>query len=271
MRPLILLTLLASSAAHADDHAAQIKALLAAQAKAQIAVDENAFKATLTTDAVGAYAGTNPRSDFGMLGGAITVKAWKITASQSGWADTWGWVVADAQITTKMYAEPEGAGDPHPKPETASYHLVELIVPDGKGVKAKVFELLRTVPDRELFHYNETDTLVPPQKTTPKIQALADPGAHLSDDPGTSVAGTSPSDRGFGLAAAKKLVASWKKLVIEVVDTKDYQWEPAEIAVGDATVVWARMRMKIKGVWYPIWGFGIVRNGTLVALAYDAS
>jgi hypothetical protein len=269
---LIVLLLLASSVAHADDHAAQIKALLAAQAKAQVAVDEKAFKATLTADAIGDYAGGKPTDNFGMLGGAITVPKWTITATQIGWADTWGWVVADAQITTKMYAEPEGAGDPHPTPETASYHLVELVVPDGKGVKAKVFELLRTVPDRSLQHYNETDTLVPPLKSSSAIALLAEPWAHLSDDPATSVLGTSPNDRALGLASAKKLVASWKKLGFEIVDTKDHQWGPSEnVVVGDVKVVWARMRMKIKGVWYPIWGFGIVRGDTLVALAYDAT
>ena len=170
-----------------------------------------------------------------------------------------------------MYAEPEGAGDPHPTPETHAYHLVELIVPDGKGVKAKVFELLRTTADSSLFHTNETDTLVPPKQTTPAIAMLADPGAHLSDDPATGVVGTSPGDRGFGLAAAKKLVGSWNKLAFEVVDTKDYQWEPAEIAAGDAKIVWARMRMKMRGVWYPLWGFGIVRDNKLVVLAYDGS
>ena len=70
---LLVAVLCASSVVHADDHAPQIKALLAAQARAQVAVDEKAFKATLTADAIGDYAGGKPGADFGMLGGAITV------------------------------------------------------------------------------------------------------------------------------------------------------------------------------------------------------
>jgi hypothetical protein len=163
------------------------------------------------------------------------------------------------------------------KPETNTFHLIELIVPDGKQVKAKIVELMRAVPDKELVDYNDAQDLVPIASPSPLIAALAHP-AQLSTDPGTSVFGTGEGERGLGGPAAKKLVAGWAKLALEVVDTKvesdRSMYRTFEQRIGDATVVWARLRMKLPGKprWFPINGFAIGRKigdaWELVAVMY---
>jgi len=94
------------------------------------------------------------------------------------------------------------------------------------------------------------------------------------------VYGSSPSDRGAGAAAAKKLLASWGKLAMEVAYTKDkhdqFMYEPLETTFGDATIAFAQVRLKLTGKkkWVLVSAFAIAKQTPsgpqIVALAYGA-
>jgi hypothetical protein len=286
MRSLIIVCLLAvSHPALADDTAsrlAAIKTMFDAQTKSFQTLDDEAFKATLTSDALVAFGSNYPRDDYGSWN---LVRAQKvvIVASKSGWAGTWGWIAAELRITYTWYAEPEGAGDPHPKPETHTYRFVALVVPDGAGVKAKVLRMAQTTPDKELSASNHAQDLLPIASPPANVALLAQPNAIvalLAKDPATSVLGTSDAERGFGAAAAKRLVARWSKLTLEVVDTPDehekLSYKPVELTVGEGAIAWAKLRMKLPGkpTWYPIDAFGVFRkvgdHSEIVALMYTA-
>jgi len=271
--------LLFARPALADDAAkrlAAIKTMFDAQTKSFIADDDNAFKATLTPDALVAFGGDYPRTDFSQWN-AVRAQKIVVAASKMGWAGTWGWLVAELRITYTWYAEPAGAGNPHPTPETHTYHYAALVVADGAGVKSKALRMTQTRSDSYLSSSDEVQTLLPIASPPPNIALLAKPAAiaaQLAKDPATSVLGTSEGDRGFGATDAKHLVAGWSKLVIEVVDTPDAHDKPVEVTVGDGAVAWAKLRMKLPGKpkWYAIDGFAILRKvgdrSEIVALVY---
>jgi hypothetical protein len=175
------------------------------------------------------------------------------------------------------------AVEAHAKPEPDTIHWLALFVPDGAGVKTKVMAIAGTKPDKALVEYNYAQALVPRSSTSTLVALLAQPAAlakQLASDPATTVFGTSENDRGLGAASAKKLVGSWSKLVLEVVDTPEadrkHDYEPLEVKVGDATAAWARLRMKLPGhkSWIPVDVFAIARKTSsgdeIVAIAYDA-
>jgi hypothetical protein len=174
-------------------------------------------------------------------------------------------------------------GDPNPQPKDEVYHWIELVVADGDSVKGKALGIYGAEPDTTLRKYNYVQQLPPIESPPPILAALADAKrlpTLLAKDAATSVFGTSDTEAGLGVTAARKLVSGWSKLVIEVVGTKDDHdklfYTPVEITVGDAVVTWGRMRMKLPNnpVWFELDGFGIARKTAtgleFVALA-DAS
>jgi hypothetical protein len=180
-----------------------------------------------------------------------------------------------------MYAEPAGAGDPNPQPENEVYHWIELVVADGAGVKGRAVGIYRAQPDTRLDGGNSVQELPPIASPPPVLAALARPKDLLSllaKDEATSVLGTSDREAALGRPAAAKLVGGWGKLVLEVVDTKDAHdklfYTPVELTVGEATVAWGRLRMKLpkQTTWILIDGFAIARKTAtgfeLVAVAY---
>jgi len=282
MRTLVLAALLvAARPAFGEDRIPAMKAMFDAQTKTLMSLDDasrKAFKATLTADALVSWNGERPIADF-VAWNAVPAQKVIVAGVRYGWAGAWGWIVADLRITYTWYAEPEGAGDPHPKPETHAYRWAALVVPDGAGVKTKVLWAAQAQSDHALLAMNYVQALVPLASPSPNVAVLAKPSAivaHLAKDAATSVLGTSEDDRGLGPADAKKLVAGWSKLALEVVDTRDdhdkAMYEPFELAVGDASVAWAKMRMKLPGkpTWYPLQGFVILRKSEIVALVYGS-
>jgi hypothetical protein len=66
------------------------------------------------------------------------------------------------------------------------------------------------------------------------------------------------------------------KVTLEVVDSPDEHdkpyYEPFELTVGDGSVAWAKMRMKLAGkpTWFPLEGFVILRKSIIIALVYGS-
>lgn len=292
MRTSLVVLALASlaSPALADDSAARVAAartMLATQTNALVKGDDAAFRATLTPDALISTGGEAPRPARPREGFAITLTTPRriaVAGSTVGWAGTWGWVAAELRVTWQMYAEPEGAGDPNPRPRTDVFHWFALVVADGDTVKTRALQVTSTVADRDLVEYDYAQGLVPMASPSPQVSVLAQPAAiatALASDPATAVFGSSARDRGLGAAAARKLVRGWSKLALEVVDSdvardRD-RYRPLELTIGDAKVVWARLRMKLKGKqrWVPLQAFAIMRQAgerwEIVALGYAAA
>jgi len=253
MRALVILLALVH-VARADDRTAAVKAMVEVQRKALLAGDDNAFKATFTADAV--LADRNRPSDLVRTwGGVEEVKEVKILDSKLGWSGSWGWVAIEMRVTSVLIAAAVEAGA---KPEPVVYHWIALVVPDGDGVKTKAMTLSLTAPDKSLNTNNYVQELVARPKQPPvaadSLADVAQLGKVLASDAATSVFGTSPTDRGLGLAAAKKLVGGWGKVTLEpvktakgqkYVDQKDY--DPFVLDVGDASFSWSRLRMKLPG------------------------
>ena len=253
MRAAIVVVVALAGVARADNRTAAIKAMIEVQRKAFLAGDDDAFKATFTSD--GVLADRNRPSDLVRTwGGVESVKEVKILDSKIGWSGSWGWVAIEARVTSVLIAAAVEAGA---KPAPVTVHWIALVVPAGDGVKTKAMVFSPTQPDKELTAFNYVQELVPRTKSPALADALAHPqqlAKLLAPDAATSVFGSSASDRGLGVAAAKKLVGSWSKLVLEVVETapgqkyvepKDY--EPFELDLGDVTFSWARVRMKMPG------------------------
>lgn len=282
--PLICLLGIARPAA-ADDTAsrlAAVKTMFNAQTRSFLKSDDAPFKATLTPDALVAFGSDHPRRDFGQWN-VVNAQKVVIVASKAGWSGTWGWLVAELRITYTWYAEPEGAGNPNPKPETHTYHWIALVVPDGAGVKTKAARMVEAQADSQLTPSNYAQELLPLASPPPNLALLVQPkslGAVLSKDPATSVLGTSETDRGLGVAAAKRLVKTWARLTLEVVDTPDAHekvfYQPVEVTVDDGAMAWGKLRMKLPGkaLWYPIDAFAIFRKvgdrTEIVAAVYGA-
>ncbi|HEY1558690.1 MAG TPA: hypothetical protein VGF94_27900 [Kofleriaceae bacterium] len=269
--------------AFADDAAARTaatKVMLEVQRKAFVASDHKAFAATLAPGAVTSFNGDKPSTDLTLWDGSMIIDGATIAATQIGWAGTWGWVGVEIRIKAVLIAASVEAGA---RPSTETYHLLELVVPDGAGVKAAAVVLLPTKADKDLGYFDYAAELVPLTSPTPLIALLGSPTAlakALDEDPATSVLGTSANDRGLGAAAAKKLVASWSKLVLQPVTAKDAGdeslYETVEQRIGDATIAWTKVRMKVSGHnhWTVLAGFSIARATPTgprpVALMYSA-
>ena len=287
MKLALLLLIALARPVHADDTArrtAAIKALLATQVdlwRHGNGTDGIAtFAATMTKDGRLARSGDWLRPDL-MLSPPYNISKLKITATQVGWSGTWGWVVAEIKLTSRMYAEPAGAGDPNPQPKDEVYHWIELVVAEGDAVKGRAIGIYNAKPDASLDDSNEVQKLPPFESPPAALVALANakelPG-RLAKDAATSVLGTGEGEAALGVAAAKKLVSGWSKLALEVVGPPDEDWKlfytPVEITAGDATVVWGRLRMKLPGrpLGIRIDAFGIARKTAtgfeLVAIAY---
>lgn len=259
-----LLVILGLHTARADDDAKKrvtaAKALLQKQVEAwsrgqgqdDTAEANKAFAATLAKDAVvSSRAGDHPSKRL-FLGPPYNIGHLKITASQIGWSGSWGWIVAELHMTTRMYAEPMGAGDPNPQDEAVVYHWLELVVADGDGVKGTLVAIGEAKPDKRLSPLEAEK--IPTIKNAPALLVaaadVANLPAKLAKDAETSVLGTGDTEVGFGAAAAKKLVTGWKGVSLEIVGkatTGDDDGTPVEITVGDAVVTWGHVRMKLPG------------------------
>ena len=283
----VLVVCLVPRLVHADDkvNLAAMNALFKAQTDSFKSSDEDKFKRTVTADALVSWSGGDyPRSDYSSWN-VVTADKVKIVSSKSAWSGSFGWVAADLEITYTWYAEPEGAGDPNPKPETHGYHYVGVFVLDGKTVKAKVVHMVATKSDKDLTAYNTTQTqplLASPSANVALLTQPKELAARMSADAATTVFGTSDADKAHGGTAAKKLVGRWAKLTLQVLDTDSKNkndkifYTPVEVSVGDATVVWARLRMQFAGKkdWYPLDGFAVLRKvgdkSEIVALQFGS-
>lgn len=240
-RALVAIAVALSAAAHADAaHEKLARAQLAAQVKALGVDDMEALEKTLTADALVAFKGQDPTRaadaewDFPHPEHASIVK------SRVGWAGTWGWVAADVEITTRWYAEPAGAGDPNPQPETHVYHWLSLVVADGAGVKTRALFVDQVTPDKELASM----TRAAPATAGPIATLAAHPAdlaAKLAADAAVCVFGNGASDEAFGRAASLKLLASWQKLTLAVTGT------PIEETSGDLGFAFATLELDHKG------------------------
>jgi hypothetical protein len=281
---LLLAILVAPSVSRADDTADRLKAITAAF-KAQtdsLKKDGGAdFQAVVGSDALVSWsASDHPRTDFSSWN-PVNADKIKVLSLKMGWAGTFGWLVADLKITFTWYAEPDGAGNPHPLPETHQYHYVAVFAPDGTGVKTKLVHVAEAIADKNLVAYDYAKALPALASPSPNVAMLATPSklaSMMSADSATTVFGTSPADKAHGGAAARKLLARWAKVGLEVVDSDpkekndDIFYKPVELTVGDATIVWARLRMKLGKNLYPVDGLAVLRkNGDkteIVVLAY---
>ena len=242
-RALVALTLAVSAVAHADPDAARATIVLAhftAQVKAIGANDFGALEKTLTKDALVTFKGQDPTRAADAEWDFPDPEQASIVKSRVGWAGTWGWVAADVEITTRWYAEPAGAGDPHPQPETHVYHWLSLVVADGAGVKTRALFVDQVTADKDL----SSMTRAAPATAGP-IATLAthpaDLAAKLAADAAVSVFGNGASDEAFGRAASLKLLASWKKLTVAVTGT------PIEETSGDLGFAFATLELDHKG------------------------
>ena len=287
----IAVVLGAGGVARADDAAKRVKAI-DALLKHQVELWRNGngtddiapFAATLTDDGRIARNGDWLRPDL-MLSPPYNISKLAITKKQIGWSKTWGWVVAEIKLTSRMYAEPEGAGNPHPRPERETYRWIELVVADGDAVKGRAIGVYKAMSDGELADLNVVQalpTLASPPANLALLANLEGLPARLAKDAATSVTGTSAGELGLGVAAAKKLAGGWGKVGLELVgpakDARDPKfYTPIELTAGDAIVVWGRARMKLakhpRG--YLLDVFGILRKTAtgveVVAASYAGS
>ncbi|HUJ58323.1 MAG TPA: hypothetical protein VLX92_07520 [Kofleriaceae bacterium] len=221
----------------------QVRAMFDAQIAAIAAHDEAAFAKTVTPDARILFdVSAADMHRGGVPDGAQTelmyLRGVKVGASEIGWDGTWGWIAAELHVTTQMYAEPEGAGDPHPQLEPHVVHWVALVTLDGAAIKTRAAMIVETVPDRELRATNQDRRRKPAASPGAIVALLANPpalAAQLSRDPATTIFGSSEDDRGLGAAAAGKLVERWKKLRLAVLDapTEYTGLGPLEVIDGD--------------------------------------
>ncbi len=238
----IICAVIAPRLAHADDaHVKPALALLAQQCKAIAKDDMDALRATLTTDARVKLDRSEPSAVADLDWGFPAPEKCAVGKTQVGWSGTWGWVAAELRITTRMYAEPAGAGDPHPKPETAVFHWLAVIVPDGDGVKTRALYVARTVADKDLI---ERDPEEPAASPGPLSTLAATPtaiAAQLAADPAVTIFGTTDGEGALGNAAAKKLVSGWKTLQLAVIG------KPEETVGGDLGFAFVPLQMRLKG------------------------
>jgi len=236
------LGLAASPARAGDARTRAVLAHLTVQTRALVHEDADAFRATLTADARVAFATTEPTLDASdAMWNLAPIKKIVVGRTQVGWTADWGWVAAELRVTTQMWAEPEGAGDPHPKPETGTYHWLAVVVPDGKGVKTRALFVTRAQPDKDLRGYGEPPA---PSRTPGELAPLlARPpalAAQLAANPGVVVFGTSAADRGLGRTAARRLLDGWKRLDLVQAGAT------TEVVHGDLGFAFTRVAMKAR-------------------------
>jgi hypothetical protein len=238
------LCLAASPARAGDARTRAVLAHLTAQTRALVREDADGFRATLTADARVAFDTAEPTRDAAderVMWTFPPLKKIVVGRTRIGWAGDWGWVAAELRVTTQMWAEPEGAGDPHPKPETRTYNWLAVVVPDGKGFKTRALFVSKEQPDKDLI----SDRSPPALSKTPGELAplLARPpalAAQLAANPGVVVLGTSAGERGLGRAAARRLLDRWKHLdLVQVGATY-------EVVHGDLGFAFAEVAMKTR-------------------------
>ncbi|HVV85708.1 MAG TPA: hypothetical protein VHE35_21765 [Kofleriaceae bacterium] len=244
---LVLLAALVHTAAAAPDpHVKAALAQLAAQGKAIAGRDRDAFQATLTADARVAWDGGAPSSkpdddEAWWQDGYYSPEKFAVSKSQAAWFGGWGLVAAEVRITQRGYAEPAGAGDPHPKPETNTYHWLAVVVADGDGVKTRALQVARVHPDKDLIADDEDPPAAPSGTVAPLVVSPAVLLAQLAADPAVAVFGSSEAERGVGAAAAKKLLVGWKRLdLIQIGDTR-------EVVDGDLAFAFTHVGLALKG------------------------
>lgn len=278
--------------AAADDAAArvaQIQAMLAAQIAALVADDEPAFLKTLSPGAPFSLGQARVATDQGIQSSLAGPAKIELGETKIGWTGTWGWVAADVRFYAKAHPEGMRPGDPPYSKTPQARRWIALVVADGDGVKTRAMELLMTRPDRDVAEYdayNDVQALAPRQTLSPLVALLAHPGDAaklVSSDPATAVFGSARGDVAFGPAAAKKLLASWSRLPLDVPgpspkpgasDVAEYT--PVEVTAGDATFVWSHVRIQMAGAkrWALLQACAIARNvgghQELLALGYGS-
>ena len=172
-------------------------------------------------------------------------------------------------MTTQMWAEPEGAGDPNPKPETHTYHWLAVVVPVGKGLKTRALFVSRVERDKDLMATSHPPA---PSKTPGELAPLlATPpalAAQLAANPGVVVFGTSAADCGLGRSAARRLLGRWKRLdMVQAGATY-------EVVHGDLGFAFTQVAMKERASkdWVVLAAFVVAHRSQagweIVAVAY---
>lgn len=244
---LALLVALADRAAAAPDpHVTAALAQLAAQGQALAKGDADRFRATFTADARVAWDGGTPSAkpddaEAWWRDGYYSPERFAIKKSQVAWFGTWGVLAAEVRITQRGYAEPAGAGDPDPQPETNTYHWLAVVIADGANVKTRVLQVARVRRDKDLGSADTDPAAAPAGTVAPLVAQPKLLLAQLASDPNVAVFGTSEAERGLGAAAAKKLLGAWQHLdLIQIGDT-------GEVVDGDLAFAFAHVGLKLKG------------------------
>jgi len=239
---LMMVVIAGGGEARAEDaHVAAARALFAAQGKAVAKDDMEALRATLTPDASVRVADNDIVAAADVSWGFPAPEKLVAKQTQIGWNGSWGWIAAEARITTRWYAEPEGAGNPHPQPETDTYHWLEVVVADGAtGVKGRALFVTKVRADKELSG-RDPEAAVTGGAVAALVAQPSALAAHLAADPAASVLGTGEGERGLGAAAAKMLLGTWKNLSLTLIGA------PKETIAGDLGFAFADVQMRLKG------------------------
>ena len=245
-----------SVVAHADDkkRIAQIKAAIDVQAKAIVAGDEKAFVSTGTDNLVYGLV-EHPLDTNSFQVDLIGVDKIDFATTSIGWSGTFGWAVADVRWYPQPYPEGMKPGDPnHQYTEWNTRRWIAMFVADGDdAVKLRAMRLDPTRDDKNLYGSGDAPLGKARTDLSPMLTFLIQPtlaSKALGSDPNVAVYGTAPGDRGVGPKAAKRLLASWTKLTLEISDSS--YAHPVELSGGDGVIVDARIRMKSGKYWVPI-------------------
>lgn len=224
---------------------AAMKQQLGEQLAALRVQDRKRFEATLTADALVTLGDGAPQQRKELVLQTGVTEPDKITLGKvvAEWEGRWGWAAAETVFVTPPPGHEGG------RPQKWTRYWLALFVADGAAVKTRVLVVSRTAPDKTLAGYNYIAELPMLAKPAPAVALLAQPAdlaAQLSPRASTTVFGTSPSDRAYGAAAAKKKLASWKHLKLELVGAKKpddaKHYAPLELVIGDARFTFARVR-----------------------------
>jgi hypothetical protein len=253
-----VMVVVAAPASEADDKApvAQIDALMTKQAAAMVADDSAALTATLAKDG---FINTGGRPEPGDTDRPMGIGMGPATiafgAKTIGWRGDWGWIAADAKIV--FWPHPEGMvpGKPTSEqmPPPVTQHWLELVVRDGSELKTRALIITGTASDASLRGYNYVEKKSVVKSPSAVVALLAQPAAMaklLAKDDAVAILGTSSHDRAIGAAAGKKLLATWTKLGLTIVEppagegTTNLSGPPVELTFGDVHVAWAELRLR---------------------------
>jgi SnoaL-like domain len=201
---------LAAVPARAGDAKADIKAMLDAQAKAIVSGDVEAFVHTIGLDSFTVLPGGMGETPVQAAiasrhswhdAGATAAKYGKVVIGVDG---TVAWVTAELAVTMKS--------------KVTAYRVSELLTRRPGGWAARAMMVSRPVAKFTGSVDDDSLAVVPGAAPAPEKVAMADwitdlggLGPHLRAGKDVVVLGSAAGQRGDGAAAAKSLLAAWKK------------------------------------------------------------